>query len=257
MILSTILVLILGASVGPDNGQETLVGVAANFAVPARELADEFFQATGSRVILVSGSTGKIYAQISNGAPLAAFLAADEEKPALLEEKGAALPGTRFTYAVGRLVLWSSRNDLVDPEAEVLKEEGFRHLAVANPRLAPYGLAAQRVLESRGLWQVLQPRLVRGENIGQTFQFVFSGNAELGFVALSQYLGLDPARRGSVWLVPESLHAPILQQAVLLKDDPVARAFLEFLKSPAAREIIRDHGYGFPDEAMALEPEVR
>ena len=188
---------------------------------------------------------------------MAAFLAADEERPALLEEKGAALPGTRFTYAVGRLMLWSPRNDLVDPEAEVLKKDGFRHLAVANPRLAPYGLAAQNVLESLGLWQILQPRLVRGENIGQTFQFVFSGNAELGFVALSQYLGLDPARRGSVWLVPESMHAPIRQQAVLLVDDPIARAFLEFLQSPAAREVIRDHGYGLPDEPPVPEPEVR
>lgn len=231
----------------PAFAAEAIVAVASNFTAPARKLAEIFTEETGDQVILVFGSTGKHYAQIKNGAPFAAFLAADKERPALLEAQKVALPGTRFTYAVGRLVLWSSHDDFVDSEGGVLLDAGFNHLAIANPKLAPYGQAAKEVLEGMGLWLELQQRMVRGENTGQAFQFVVSGGAELGFVALSQYRGLDPLEQGSVWLVPAELHHPIDQQAILLADDPVARAWLEFLNSPTAQGIIQSYGYDLPE----------
>ena len=238
---------LLGGWPGQALSGEANVAVAANFAVPARELAHRFGQETGHRILLATGSTGKHFAQIFNGAPFAAFLAADETRPTRLEEEGLAVAGSRFTYAVGRLVLWSARRDLVDAEGEVLGGAGFNHLAMASETLAPYGAAARQTLQELGLWEELQGRIVRGENIGQAFQFAHSGNADLGLVALSQVLALAADQQGSWWLVPSRLHDPIRQQAVLLRDDPVARSFLEFLKSRAAQDIITGYGYGLPE----------
>lgn len=225
-------------------GDEIQIAVASNFGAAATAIAQRFETQTGHRVILVFGSTGKHYVQIKNGASFAAFLAADAKRPEMLEEEGAALPGTRFTYALGRIVLWSPRAGYVDAGGDILAHGDFRHLAIANPRLAPYGKAAQEVLQARGLWDGLQRRMVRGENIGQTFQFVKSGNAELGFVAYSQVKRPDQPPAGSYWEIPQALYAPIEQQAVLLKDSAAARAFLEFLKGDAALAIIGIYGYG-------------
>ena len=226
---------------------EIRVAVASNFANAAEALVHRFEANSEHQVTLVFGSTGKHYAQIRNGAPFEAFFAADEQHPEMLESNGLAILGSRFTYAIGRLVLWSPEADYVDTRGQVLELGDFRHLAIANPKLAPYGLAAQQVLESRGLWWDLDQRLVRGENIGQAFQFVKSGNAELAFVALSQLT--TPERQvetGSRWLVPEQLHSPIRQQAVLLEDSAATRAFSEFVRSEEARAIIRSFGYRTP-----------
>jgi len=225
---------------------EIKIAVASNFADTMTALVSSFETATSHTVIPVFGSTGKHYAQIVNGAPFAIFLAADVRRPELLEEKGLALPGSRFTYAVGRLVLWSRMEDFVDPEGVILTKDRFRHLAIANPKLAPYGEAAHEVLMALGLQKKLDQYLVSGENISQTFQFVQTGNAELGFVALSQVIRPGEKERGSSWLVPPNLHHPIEQQAVLLVDSKPARAFLEFLTGSTAQEIIRHHGYTVP-----------
>lgn len=225
---------------------EPRIAVASNFADAIKAIAQEFEANTGHKVVLVFGSTGKHYAQIRNGAPFKAFFAADVRRPKLLEDEGMALPGTRFTYALGRLVLWSPKAGYVDPAGEVLSQGAFRYLAVANPKLAPYGRAAQEVLQSRGLWDGLRGRMVRGENIGQTFQFIKSGNAELGLVANSQIRRPGQQAEGSRWEIPSVLYQPIEQQAVLLQEDGVARAFLEYVKSEAALNIIRGYGYGAP-----------
>jgi molybdate transport system substrate-binding protein len=223
---------------------EVHVAVATNFASTARALADSFSADTGHRVVVSDGSTGKLYAQIVNGAPFEVFLAADVERPRRLEAEGHAVAGSRFTYALGRLVLWSPDAARVTGE-DVLAREDFRHLAIANPELAPYGAAARALLERTGLWDRLQRRIVRGEDIGQTFQFVATGNAELGFVALSQTQG----RNGSQWIVPPDRYEPIEQQAVWIersRDDEAARAFLTFLRSEIARKRIEHAGYGVP-----------
>ena len=225
---------------------EIQVAVASNFAPAVRQLASRFEKETGHQVKLSFGSTGKQYAQILHGAPFHAWFAADAYRPMRLEEAGRIVPGSRFTYARGRLVLWSPQLGLVDDEGEVLRRGDFRHLALANPRLAPYGLAARQVLEKLGLWQILQNRLVRGENIGQTYQFVKTGNAELGLVAASQVLDRSRTEKGSFWLLPADLHGPIEQQAVLLRDEEAARAFLAFAASEAGRAIIRANGYEVP-----------
>lgn len=221
------------------------VAVAANFAPACRVIADAFTAATKHEVVLSDGSSGKLFAQIENGAPFDLFLSADAERPRKLEEGEHAVAGTRFVYAVGRLALWSARDGFVTGEA-VLRGDAFQHLAIANPELAPYGAAAREALQHLGLWERVQPKLVRGEDIGQTFHFVSTGNAELGFVALSQ---LATEKGGSRWLVPADLYTPIEQQAVLLlpgKDDLAARAFLDFLKGGAARALIERAGYGVP-----------
>lgn len=241
--LRGLLLLFLVTGSGLPVADEIRVAVASNFAEAARRLATAFEAESGHRVTLVIGATGKLYAQIHHGAPFDAYLAADRRRPERLEREGLARPGSRFTYALGELVLWSPRPGYVDPEGRVLEAGEFRHLAIANPRLAPYGRAAREVLEALGLWQRLQGRMVRGENIGQAFQFVRSGNAELGFVARSQ---LGGAEAGSRWPVPSDLHAPIVQQAVLLKEKPAARAFLAFLRGRRGRAIITDQGYRLP-----------
>ena len=224
---------------------EARIAVASNFAAAAKGLEISFEERTNHEARLVFGSTGKHYAQIRNGAPVDVLLAADERRPRLLEEEGAAVRGSRFTYARGRLVLWSSEVGYVDGEGRVLEIGGFRHLAIANPKLAPYGAAAREVLESLGLWRTLEGRIVRGENVAQALQFVESGNAALGFVASSQ-LARGRSEKGSSWEVPRGLYSPITQQAVLLRDEPAARAFLTFLRSEPALEIIRGHGYEVP-----------
>ena len=228
-------------------GGEIMAAVASNFASAIKPLTRRFEADTGNTVRLVFGSTGKHYAQIRNGAPYDVFFAADAKRPRLLERAGLAKAGSRFTYAIGKLVLWSPQAGLVDPIGNVLKTGAFRHIAIANPKLAPYGRAAREVLEKRGRWAGLQGRMVRGENIGQTFNFVKSGNSELGFVALSQIKRPGQPVTGSLWLPPEKSYAPIEQQAVLLKDNEVARAFLAFVKSAPAVAIIRGFGYGVSD----------
>lgn len=222
------------------------VAVASNFTNPIKEIAARFEAQSGHRINLVFGSTGKHYAQIKNGAPFAAFFAADAHRPELLEQEGVALPGSRFTYAVGRIVLWSPKPGLVDSDGKVLQEKPFRHLAIANPRLAPYGKAAQQFLQARGLWDGLQGHLVRGENIGQTFQFIRSGSAELGFVAYSQVKRPGHPLEGSLWEIPPDTYDPIAQQAVLLEESPVAREFMTFVRSAEATGIILGFGYAMP-----------
>ncbi len=225
---------------------EIRVAVASNFADAIEDIAKRFEAKTGHRVTLTFGSTGKHYAQIKNGAPFDAFFAADIRHPELLEKEGLALPGSRFTYAVGKVVLWSPKAGYVDPEGRVLEQVDFRHLAIANPKLAPYGQAAQEVLQARGIWDKLSERLVLGENIGQTFQFVETGNAELGFVAYSQVKRPGRPIEGSWWDVPQTLYTPIEQQAVLLKDSDLARDFLAYVRSDEALKTIREYGYGTP-----------
>lgn len=223
------------------------VAVASNFAAAARTLGERFEAESGHKMVVVPGSTGKHFAQIKNGAPFHLFLAADAQRPALLEEEGVGVEGSRFTYAIGRLVLWSPEPDRLGGGVEVLKEVRFRNLAIANPKLAPYGRAAQQVLEKLEIWTALQSRLVRGENIGHTFHFVVSGNAELGLVALSQTSQAGSSvLEGSRWVVPEKLYDPIEQQALLLEDTPPARSLVEFLRTDRGRAIIESFGYKVP-----------
>jgi molybdate transport system substrate-binding protein len=225
---------------------EARVAVAANFAVPMQRLAADFERESGHRLLVSSGATGKFHAQIANGAPFEVFLAADDETPARLEREGLAVPGSRFTYAIGRLVLWSARAGYVDERGAVLERGDFRHLALANPKTAPYGAAAEETLRSLGLLDKLRPRFVQGENIAQAFQFVASGNAELGFVALAQVPGGGAPAGGSLWVVPAAMHAPIRQDAALLvrgRDNPAALTFLAYLKSEKAKTVIRAYGY--------------
>jgi molybdate transport system substrate-binding protein len=233
-------------SVASAAADEIRVAVASNFADTMREITGRFEQQSGHNVTLVFGSTGMHYAQIRNGAPFDAFFAADVKRPKLLEEEGITLADSRFTYAVGKVVLWSPNADYVDPAGEVLEQGDFRHLALANPKLAPYGRAAREVLEKRGQWRNLQDRIVRGENVGQAFQFVNSGNAELGFVAWSQIKRPGRPLAGSWWEIPQALYSPIEQQAVLLNANSVARDFLSFVRGNEALRIIGAYGYGTP-----------
>jgi len=248
--LNWIPVLIFGLLTHVAAADEVHVAVASNFAAPMEKIAAEFARDTGNLALVSSGGTGKLYAQIKNGAPFEIFLSADEATPAKLEKEGLSVAGSRFTYAIGKLVLWSPKPGYVGPQGEVLKKGDFRHLAIANPKLAPYGRAAQEVLEKQGVWQPLQSRLVFGENIAQTHQFVSSGNAELGFVALSQIRQDSAEHQGSFWLVPQTLHAPIRQDAILLargKGKTAAEQLLKYLKSDKATTIIKRYGYGLPE----------
>jgi molybdate transport system substrate-binding protein len=225
---------------------EVRVAVAANFAAPMQGIAAEFEKDTGHKAVLAFGATGAFQAQIGNGAPFDMLVAADETTPARLEAMRLAVAGTRFTYATGRLVLWSARAGFVDTGGKVLKSGGFSHLAIANPKAAPYGAAAMEVLGKLQLAQRLQAALVQGANIAQAWQFAASGNAELGFVALSQVYRDGRLVAGSAWIVPASLHAPIRQDAVLLARgaaNPAAGALMAYLKSQKAVDII--HSYGF------------
>ena len=225
---------------------EVQVAVAANFTAPMQKIAAEFEKDTGHKALLAFGATGKFYAQIKNGAPFEVFLAADDKTPAKLEAEGDAVPGSRFTYAIGTLVLWSAQPGYVDDQGAVLKKDQFQHLAMANPKTAPYGAAAVAVLTKLGLLNAIEPKFVTGENITQTYQFIETGNAELGFVALSQVMMDGKLTSGSAWIVPANLHEPIRQDAVLLvggKDQPAAKALLEYLKGAKAVAIIKSYGY--------------
>ncbi|MDD4915480.1 MAG: molybdate ABC transporter substrate-binding protein [Methylococcales bacterium] len=228
----------------------TVVAVAANFTKPMNEIAAEFEKASGHSAKLSFGSSGKFVAQLENGAPFDVFLSADDKNPAKLEQSDLAVAGSRFTYALGKLVLWSAMEGYVDSEGQILNKGGFKHLALADPKLAPYGAAAMDLLANLKLLDKLRPLFVQGENIAQTYEFVSTGNAELGFVALSQVLEDGKISRGSAWIVPESLYNPIRQDAILLKsgaENPAAVALLEFLKSPPALAIIKKYGYGLAE----------
>lgn len=225
---------------------EVSVAVATNFTAPMRQIAQAFEQGTGHKAVLSFGATGAFYAQIRNGAPFQVLLAADDETPARLEKEGDGVAGSRFTYAIGRLVLWSKRPGFVDANGDVLKNGNFERIAIANPKLAPYGAAAMETLTRLGLLQQLQPKFVQGENIAQAFQFVSTENAALGFVALSQVFADGRIAQGSGWIVPPSLHSPIRQDLILLakgRDNAAAAALLAYLKGDKARAIIRLFGY--------------
>jgi len=225
---------------------EVQAAVAANFAAPMKAIVAEFEQATGHKVHLSFGASGRFYAQIRNGAPFHVLLSADEDIPARLEREGLSVPASRFTYAVGTLVLWSARTDFVDARGAVLSRGAFAHLAVANPKLAPYGAAAMETLDKLGFAAALRSKLVFGENIAQAHQFVASGNAELGFVALSQVMKDGRIAGGSAWVVPASMHSPIRQDAVIIargRGNAAAAALLRFLHQAGAVAIIRSYGY--------------
>ncbi len=230
----------------PSMADEISVAVAANFTDATRDIIPLFEKATGHKVKVSFGSTGKLYSQIENGAPFEVFLAADSKRPAKAEDEGLGVKGSRFTYAMGKLAMWSARANAFDTGEHYLKAGNFAHVAIANPKTAPYGQAAQQVMEKFDAWDKLQGKIVRGDSIAQTFQFVASGNAEVGFVALSQ-VNAWKGTAGSTWEIPQSYYAPIEQQAVLLKKgegSEAAGAFLEFLKGSEARKVITGYGYG-------------
>lgn len=225
---------------------EVKVAVAANFTAPIQAIAPAFEKATGHKLVASFGATGQFYAQIQNGAPFDVFLSADDSTPAKLESEGATVPGSRFTYAIGSLVLWSADASYLDGTDAALKAGQFKHLSIANPKAAPYGLAATQVLAKLGLSEAVKGKLVEGQNITQAQQFVATGNAELGFVALSQVYKDGKVSSGSAWIVPAELHEPIKQDAAILKpgaNNPAATALVEYLKGPEAAKVIESFGY--------------
>jgi molybdate transport system substrate-binding protein len=225
---------------------EVTVAVAANFTAPMQKIAQAFAQDTGHKAQLAFGATGKFYAQIKNGAPFAVLLAADDETPERLEKEGLAVAGTRLTYATGRLALWSKSPNLVDDKGEVLRSNSFHKIAMADPKLAPYGVAAMEVISKMGVQANVFAKRVQGESIGQTYQFVSTENAQLGFVALSQISVDGRITQGSAWVVPQNMHTPLKQDAVLLnagKDNPAALALLKYLQGDTAKAIITRYGY--------------
>ena len=231
--------------------EEVTVAVAANFTAPMQKIAQAFEQDTGHKALLAFGATGKFYAQIKNGAPFAVLLSADDETPARLEKEGVAIAGTRFTYAIGRLALWSKNPLLVDDKGQVLlsnttDKNSFKKLAIADPKLAPYGAAAMEVLDRMGALAKVRSKLVQGDSIGQAFQFVMTENAELGFVALSQISIDGRITQGSAWVVPQNLYTPLKQEAVLLplgKNNAAALALMKYMRTDRAQAIIRAYGY--------------
>ena len=244
LILPTLLAIVLIS--GRLVAGEVRIAVAANFTGVTRQIAPLFQQATGHTTRISYGSTGMLFSQIENGAPFDVFLAADTRRPVTAEAEGLAVPGSRFIYARGKLVLWSVKQGAFEAGESFLKRGEFAHAAIANPETAPYGLAARQVMEHLGVWQTLQPRLVRGDSIAQTFQFVATGNAEIGFVAWSQVKAWQ-GTPGTTWEIPADDYAPIEQAAVLLKrgaNNPAARAFLAFLKRDSTRAVIEHFGYG-------------
>ena len=230
-----------------SHADEILVAVASNFSETAKEIAAQFEQKTGHKVQLSYGATAKFYTQISQGAPFDVFLAADSATPARLESEQKAVKNSRFVYAVGRLVLWSADANYFDAEGKVLQRDQYAHLAIANPALAPYGKAAMAVLQHLGITPNPE-KVVTGENIGQTYQFVHSGNAQLGFVALSQVYSKGKITKGSAWMIPETYYPAIVQEAILLnkaEKNQAAIEFLAFLKTPQVKKLIADDGYSF------------
>jgi molybdate transport system substrate-binding protein len=223
---------------------EVQVAVAANFTAPIQAIAADFEKDTGHKLVASYGATGQFYTQIKNGAPFGVFLAADDSTPAKLEKDTVA--GSRFTYAVGTLALWSAKEGYVDTKGQVLKANEYQHLSIANPKAAPYGLAATQVLDKLDLTEATKTKIVEGQNISQAYQFVSTGNAELGFVALSQIYKDGKVTSGSAWIVPSNLYSPIKQDAVVLakgKDNVAAKALMDYLKGPKAAAIIKSYGY--------------
>lgn len=238
--------LALAAVAGTLHAAEANVAVAANFAEPIKAIASVLEKTTGHTLKISIGATGGLYAQIKNGAPFDVMLSADTKTPAQLETDGLAQPGSRFTYATGKLVLWSADAAKVDAQGNVLKGDGFRKIAIANPKTAPYGAAAVETMDKLGLSAALTPKLVTGESIGQTYNFVHTGNAEIGFVAMSQVLEGGRLKGGSMWVVPQNLYGAIQQDAVLLKraaNNEAAQALMKLLKSPNIKDLIRSYGY--------------
>lgn len=230
---------------------EIKIAVASNFYPTMKELVTHFESITPNsdttnNIVLISGSSGKHYAQILNGAPFDLFFSADKLRPNMLEKEDVFNNQSRFTYALGKLALWSPFNEYVDSDGQVLYNDDFRFLAIANPKIAPYGVASKETLTSMNLWQDMEEKLVRGENIAQTFQFAKSGNAKLGFVSYSQILSLNSSSEGSYWLVPQDMYQPIEQQAILLKDSSLGKDFLSFIMSDEALDIIKRNGYDLP-----------
>jgi molybdate transport system substrate-binding protein len=231
---------------GALHAGQVSVAVAANFTAPMQKIASLFEQDTGHRLVLAFGSTGRFHAQIRNGAPFHVLLAADDETPARLEREGRGVAGSRFTYAIGKLVLWSRKAGMVDDQGQVLKTGRFDKLALADPKLAPYGTAAIETLGALGMLEALRPRFVLGENIAQTYQFVATENAQIGFVARSQVFADGRLGTGSAWLVPSGMYTPIRQDALLLDKgagNPAAVALLQYLRGDKARAVIRAYGY--------------
>ncbi len=244
-ILTWCVCILVSMAVTPAFAEQALVAVAANFIPPFREIATEFEKSTGHNLQVSGGSSGNFYTQIKNGAPFDVFFSADMERPKLLEDEGFGVKDSRFTYAIGRLVLWSTNADLVKGE-ETVRSKNFKRLAMANPKTAPYGVAAMQAMQKLELWDSLQSQIVMGESIGQTMGFIESGNAQLGFVALSQVMDPKIKGKGSRWDVPTTLHEPIKQDVILLtkgKDNPAAKALMEFIGSPQAKAIIEHYGY--------------
>ncbi|MBK1706920.1 molybdate ABC transporter substrate-binding protein [Halochromatium glycolicum] len=234
------------AAPGTVCAEEAQIAVAANFTAPMKAIIARFEDDTGHSVKVSFGSTGKLYAQIQNGAPFEALLAADQRRPELLEEEGVGVPGSRFTYAIGSLVLWSADAEKVEDGPALLESGDFNKLSIANPKLAPYGEASVQTLEALGVEQAIEPKLVMGENIAQAYQFVDTGNADIGFVALSQVMQGGEIVKGSGWIVPGEMHAPIRQDAVILesgKDNPAVTELFAYLQGEKAKAIIHDFGY--------------
>ncbi len=244
---SLLVVLGLAASAASAaNAAEVQVAVAANFTAPMQQIAADFEKDTGHKAQLIFGSTGKFYAQIKNAAPFEVLLAADDETPAKLIKEGGAVAGSQFTYAVGKLVLWSAKPGLVDDKGAVLRKPEIAHVSYANPKLAPYGAAAVEALKALGVFDAVQPKLVQAETITQAFQFVVSGNAEIGFVALSQVYKDGKIGEGSAWIVPANLYSQIRQDAVILdkgKSNAAATELVKYLKLDKAKAVIRSYGY--------------
>ena len=231
---------------GTAQADEVQVAVAANFTAPIQAIAADFEKDTGHKLVAAYGATGQFYTQIKNGAPFEVFLSADDSTPEKLEKEGDTVKGSRFTYAIGTLALWSAKEGYVDANGEVLKNNEYQHLSIANPKAAPYGLAATQVLEKLKLTEATKAKIVEGQNITQAYQFVSTGNAELGFVALSQIFKDGKVSSGSAWIVPASMHDPIKQDAVILnkgKDSAAAKALVEYLKGPKAAAVIQSYGY--------------
>ncbi|MBB5190132.1 molybdate transport system substrate-binding protein [Silvimonas terrae] len=252
MRMSRLYVALVAASlVSTAHADEVVVAVAANFTAPIQAIAKDFEKDTGHKLVASFGATGQFYTQIKNGAPFQVFLAADDTTPARLEKEGEIVPGSRFTYAIGSLALWSAKAGYVDANGDVLKHNAFTHLSIANPQAAPYGLAATQVLTKMGLTEAVKPKIVEGQNITQAYQFVATGNAELGFVALSQIYKDGKVTGGSAWIVPSSMYEPIRQDAVLLskaKDSVAAKALVDYLKGPKAAAVIHAYGYKLQGE---------
>ena len=246
---SFILTLLFVAYATSLRAEEVMVAVAANFSAPMQQIAALFQKETGHQIKLSFGASGGIYAQIKNGAPFDLFLSADQLTPQKLEAEGLGVPNSRFTYATGQLVLWSKQEGLVDAKGHVLQNKSIQRIALANPKLAPYGAAAMETMTNLGLLKELQSKLVQGDNIAQTYQFVSTQNAQIGFVALSQVFANGNLTSGSAWIVPGNLHQPIQQDVILLRkgqDNKAATALLLYLRGEQAKKIMKSFGYLSP-----------